>query len=46
MLLLTVSVFLPISCGNSSHAIAIDIDIPVVTFSENAAPIDIPSIML
>ncbi|KAE9537692.1 hypothetical protein AGLY_006715 [Aphis glycines] len=40
------SVCLPISCGNSSQAIATDMDMPVVTFSENAAPIDIPSIML
>lgn len=39
-------ILLPISWGNSSHAIAIDIDNPVVTFSENAAPIDMPSITL
>lgn len=39
-------ILLPISWGNSSHAIAIDIDNPVATFSENAAPIDMPSITL
>lgn len=36
----------PISWGNSSHAIATDKDIPVLIFSVNAAPIDIPSIIL